>query len=601
MLARALPGVPVLVGADRYLSRPRWPSAGSARPSTCSTMGFSISSWRATSICCSSPRTTCSDQPLPAGRLRERLGAAAAADAALVTAGYDTAAERIGRALRHRAGVSRDARDRRAAPSRRRARFGRRAVGARGCSSVTGIARPERFCRRHRCRRLGDLPARSSSAITIRSRARDVGASPRRREAAASAIVLTTEKDAVRLAACDLGDLPIASVPLVVGIEPARRSGGGCSTLAIREPQSPSESTIANHRIRSGNPQSAIRDHHEASHRVSARAVLIASCALMPGPLVARAAALLGLAFYTVDRAHRRIAQRNLAAAFPGADRGASGARSPARAFAHFGRLLFELLKFSTLSPEAMLARVEFDGEERVAARVRAGQGRAVHHRPFRLLGAAGDGARAASRSRSACSRARSTTRSSTGCSNASAQRTGNTVIYRRGTIRRVMRTLQAGQGVAVLIDQHIMSRDAIYVDFFDRPAATTSAVAALALRTGAPVVPVFALPLGGGRYRMIYEHPVEPPRAEAADAGPRVHAAVHRRPRDVRAPPSGAVAVDAPALARQRPVDRQRARAVSRRPRVRRTDRRRSQRVTDIDCRQIRTVHCSVRASGGP
>ena len=36
-----------------------------------------------------------------------------------------------------------------------------------------------------------------------------------------AAIVLTTEKDAVRLTACDLGDLPIAAVPLVVGIEPA--------------------------------------------------------------------------------------------------------------------------------------------------------------------------------------------------------------------------------------------------------------------------------------------------------------------------------------------------------------------------------------------
>ena len=54
---------------------------------------------------------------------------------------------------------------------------------------------------------------------------------------------------------------------------------------------------------------------------------------------------------------------------------------------------------------------------------------------------------------------------------------------------------------------------------FFERPAATTSAVAALALRTGAPVVPVFALPLGRGRYRMIYEHPIEPPRADSPDA----------------------------------------------------------------------------------
>ena len=63
-----------------------------------------------------------------------------------------------------------------------------------------------------------------------------------------------------------------------------------------------------------------------------------------------------------------------------------------------------------------------------------------------------------------------------------------------------------------MLIDQHMHSPDAIYVDFFERPAATTSMLAALALRTGAPVLPVFALPLPGGRYRMIYEHAVTPP-----------------------------------------------------------------------------------------
>ena len=33
--------------------------------------------------------------------------------------------------------------------------------------------------------------------------------------------MLTTEKDAVRLAACNLGDLPIASVPLTIEVEPA--------------------------------------------------------------------------------------------------------------------------------------------------------------------------------------------------------------------------------------------------------------------------------------------------------------------------------------------------------------------------------------------
>src|SRR5207249_11632584 len=84
---------------------------------------------------------------------------------------------------------------------------------------------------------------------------------------------------------------------------------------------------------------------------------------------------------------------------------------------------------------------------------------------------------------------------------------------------RRVLRMQQELQRVAVLTAHQFQTRDAIYVAFFERPAATSSAVAALALRAGAPVVPVFALPIGGGRYRMIYEHPIEPPPSDAEDA----------------------------------------------------------------------------------
>ncbi len=244
---------------------------------------------------------------------------------------------------------------------------------------------------------------------------------------------------------------------------------------------------------------------------------LVAIVRVMPDGLVRLSGTALGLAFYTIDRAHRRIAQRNLATAFP--SRPVAEQRAIARgAFAHFGRLLFELLAFSTLSREQMLARVEFDGEERARLAYAQGKGvlfvtghfgfwelhaivHAVRVEPIGLLARALDNPQL----NQLLEQMR--------------QRTGNTVIYRRGTIRRVMRALHAGQGVAVLIDQHVMSRDAIYVDFFERPAATTSVVAALALRTGAPVVPVFALPLPGGRYRLIYEHPVAPPRADTEDA----------------------------------------------------------------------------------
>jgi KDO2-lipid IV(A) lauroyltransferase len=82
-----------------------------------------------------------------------------------------------------------------------------------------------------------------------------------------------------------------------------------------------------------------------------------------------------------------------------------------------------------------------------------------------------------------------------------------------------MLRDLAANKGIALLIDQHLHSTDAVYVDFFRRPAATTSALAALALRTGAPVIPVFAVPLPKGRYRFIYEHAVDPPRADTPDA----------------------------------------------------------------------------------
>ena len=218
--------------------------------------------------------------------------------------------------------------------------------------------------------------------------------------------------------------------------------------------------------------------------------------------------------------------------------------------FSHFGRLLAVLLKFSTMRPDQMLACVEFEGEERVVHAHAQNRGvllftghfgfweinalvHALAIKPMAVLARPLDNPLLHDLLESV------------------RRSTGNSVIYRRGAIRRVLRALEANQAVAFLIDQHIQPADAVYVDFFNRPAATTSALAALALRTGAPVVPVFALPLPGGRFRMVYEHAVEPPRTDERTCDSGVHAALHRRARDVRAALSGVVAVDAPPLAR--------------------------------------------------
>jgi succinate dehydrogenase/fumarate reductase flavoprotein subunit len=52
---------------------------------------------------------------------------------------------------------------------------------------------------------------------------------------------------------------------------------------------------------------------------------------------------------------------------------------------------------------------------------------------------------------------------------------------------------LRAGGTLGILVDLNTLDREAIFVNFFGVPAATTFMVAKLALRTGADVLPVFA------------------------------------------------------------------------------------------------------------
>ena len=237
---------------------------------------------------------------------------------------------------------------------------------------------------------------------------------------------------------------------------------------------------------------------------------------VLPAPLARAAGAAIGWLFYVVDGRHRRLAQEQLQRAFP--LKSAAECRAIARAtFIHFGRLVVAVLRFSGLSPEAMRTHVEIEGEERVRAAFAAGKGalfitghfgywelhalaHATHFPPISLLARRLDNPplhNLLEQIRTA---------------------TGNRIIYKQGALRRVLRALEQNEGVAVLIDQHAQSGDAVTVEFFNRPAATTSSVAVLALRTGAPLIPVFALPLPGGRYRLIYEHPVEPPAATSTD-----------------------------------------------------------------------------------
>jgi tetraacyldisaccharide 4'-kinase len=219
MLARALPGVPVLVGADRF-------TAGriAERRFGCTVHllddGFQHFALHRDVDLLLVSRDDLDDAVLPAGRLREPLEAAAGADALLVT-GDDADVRTVSARLR----VERSFH---VVPSfgapRLLAPFGAlmpRMAGMRTLA-VAGIARPRRFFDAVRAQGwevMKELAFRDHHWFTESDLKRMLATA----RALGADLILTTEKDAMRLLNLPLAPIPrtFAYLPMTVTIEPA--------------------------------------------------------------------------------------------------------------------------------------------------------------------------------------------------------------------------------------------------------------------------------------------------------------------------------------------------------------------------------------------
>jgi KDO2-lipid IV(A) lauroyltransferase len=265
--------------------------------------------------------------------------------------------------------------------------------------------------------------------------------------------------------------------------------------------------------------QSIARRRHPIRHRFEYLAVVAVRTVarVLPRSWVMYFADGASRLFHRLDRRRRTIALANVRAAFPSRSEEACGSIVRG-AFTHLGRHVFDLLRFDTMSGEQMLELVEFEGEDRMQRAVAAGRGviyfcghfgfwemqilvHAVRHDPILMVARTLDNPYLEVMIHQLRTRV------------------GTRVIGRQGAVRRLLRGLRQGESVGMLIDQHLQDRSAVTIDFFNRPASTTSAIAKLALRTGAPIMPVFALPLSGGRYRLVYEAPVVAPDPDDPDA----------------------------------------------------------------------------------
>ena len=199
---------------------------------------------------------------------------------------------------------------------------------------------------------------------------------------------------------------------------------------------------------------------------------------------------------WMVDSKHRSVGMTNLAIAFPG--HSVAWRRKVLRdSFLHLGDQAVELSRLPRMGSAEMRRRVRYESQYGLANYLEArSSGKGVlfvtaHVSAWELLPAAHAArgyplnflVRRLDNSR--LERWSKTIR----C------RFGNRVVDKRRALRKVMSLIREGKDVGFLLDQNVQESEGVYAPLFGRPASTSSSVAALAVRTEAPVVLGFLCP----------------------------------------------------------------------------------------------------------
>jgi KDO2-lipid IV(A) lauroyltransferase len=238
--------------------------------------------------------------------------------------------------------------------------------------------------------------------------------------------------------------------------------------------------------------------------------------ALLPRAASRALGRFLGRVYLRFSRSRRRILFENLAAAFPEKTPEQISAIATA-SVESIGAAFVEFLEVSGMSEEEIRGRIRVVGEENLRRARSLGRGvfiLSAHIGGWELgairAGMLGEPISPVVRPLDNPLLERELSRRRT--------RFGNRPIAKRDAARDILKALRRGETVAILVDQNVLAREAVFVPFFGRPAATTPALALFQRKSGAPVVPVFTWPEGDGRYRLEFETPIEAEDVAGAD-----------------------------------------------------------------------------------
>jgi Kdo2-lipid IVA lauroyltransferase/acyltransferase len=225
----------------------------------------------------------------------------------------------------------------------------------------------------------------------------------------------------------------------------------------------------------------------------------------------------LGSLFYVLSARYRKVALTNLRAAF-GAEKSEAEIRKIARqVFRHFARGAVEFFYLLALSREQIDAMIDLEGREHLDSALAEGKGCIVitaHYGNWELLARKmviqGYKVNVIARD--------SDDPGMTGIATQIRESGGYQVFDKDQPLIGAWRGLKKNELLGILPDQN--ESHGIFVDFFGRPVATATGPAVFALKSGAPMVPVFAPRMPDGRYRATAYPRIEftPSGDEAAD-----------------------------------------------------------------------------------
>ncbi|MCG3176229.1 MAG: Lipid A biosynthesis lauroyltransferase [Candidatus Omnitrophica bacterium] len=222
----------------------------------------------------------------------------------------------------------------------------------------------------------------------------------------------------------------------------------------------------------------------------------------------------LGRLVWSVSK-RRRIALRNLRSVYAGQLSEPEIRRIARRSFENLGMNMIELLRFPEMDARYLHQHVTVRGREHLERSLGGGKGvilLTAHFGNWELLNTVSSlfGYRMV-----ALARKQKHPRADAFL-NGLRESKGNRIVYKGFGVREILRTLRDGGIVGILSDQD-GGRGGVFVRFFGRLSSTPAGVATFALRSGAPIHPVFIFREGDDHHRIEVGPALAPP-APGAD-----------------------------------------------------------------------------------